>query len=415
MLPLPYAARRIEHARVSAETTSIFSSRAARVTLVMSCLYATTGVTLIFLPRWLEVERGLSGAEIGAVLSLAQLVRIVTGPAIAFWADGVADRRTPFRFVALAALLAYAAFFFLAQGFWTLLLVGFLALSLVQALAPLIEAATLRATANGRINYGVARGIGSVAFIIANVAGGFIVARFGVGAIVVWVLCGLALTLASSWTAMLPDPATHQIATSSARFKSVIELLKSRRYLILIFACGLIQAGHAFYYGFSVIVWRGQGITADVIGLLWAFGVLIEVAFLWSLGIVERRVSPEALILLGAGGGVVRWLVMGFAPTGNILWFLQALHMLSFAAAHVGAMRLLYRETPEANAAMGQTLYSTLSAGVLIGASTLLSGVLYDAVGAQGYWAMAAIVLLGGVLALQLLNPAPRGPKATHN
>ena len=33
--------------------------------------------------------------------------------------------------------------------------------------------------------------ISSVAFIIANVAGGFIVARFGVGAIVVWVLCSL--------------------------------------------------------------------------------------------------------------------------------------------------------------------------------------------------------------------------------
>lgn len=413
MLPLPAPPERIEHDRVSAETASIFTSRAARVTLVMSCLYATTGVTLAYLPQWLDEARGLSGAEIGAVLSLAQLVRIVTGPAIAFWADGVADRRTPFQFVAIAALIAYAAFFFLAQGFWALLAIGFVALSLVQALAPLIEAATLRATVDGRINYGVARGIGSVAFIVANIAGGFIVARFGAGAIVVWVIASLAMTMISSWTAMLPDPATHQVAPSAARLQSVIELLRSRRFLILIFACGLIQAGHAFYYGFSVIVWRGQGISGDVIGFLWAFGVAVEVAFLWSLVAIERRVSAETLILLGAGGGVVRWLIMGFAPTGYILWFLQALHALSFAAAHVGAMRLLYRETPEANAAMGQTLYSTLSGGVLIGASTLLSGVLYDAVGARGYWAMAAIVLLGGGLALQLLNPAPRVPKAT--
>ena len=36
-------------------------------------------MALVFLPRWLEVERQLTGAEIGAVLSLAQLARIITG------------------------------------------------------------------------------------------------------------------------------------------------------------------------------------------------------------------------------------------------------------------------------------------------------------------------------------------------
>lgn len=415
MLRLADIFRRIDPARVSAETASIFTSRAARVTLVMSCLFATTGVTLVFLPRWLEVERGLSGAEIGAVLSLAQLARIFTGPAIAFWADGAADRRTPFRLMAIAAMAAYAAFFLVANGFWQLLALGFLALSLVQALVPLIEAATLRATATGRINYGVARGIGSVAFIFANIAGGFVVAQFGVGAVAVWVLCALAAVIASSWTALLPDPSSHQNVAPSERLNAVFDLLRSRRFLILIFACGLIQSGHAFYYGFSVIVWRGQGVAAETIGFLWAIGVAVEVAFLWSLGFFERRFSPETLILAGAGGGVLRWVAMGFAPTGWVLWPLQALHALSFAAAHVGAMRLLYRDTPDAQAAMAQTLYSTLSGGILIGGSTLLAGVLYDAVGAQGYWAMALITLAGGALAVQLLDAPPRAKNATHS
>ncbi|MBN8608910.1 MAG: MFS transporter [Caulobacterales bacterium] len=399
---------------MSAEPTSVFTSRAARVTLVMSCLFATTGVTLVFLPRWLEIERGLSGAEIGAVLSLAQLARIFTGPAIAFWADGAQDRRTPFQLMAIAAIAAYAAFFFLAEGFWPLLVLGFLALSLVQALVPLIEAAILRATASGKMNYGVARGIGSVAFIFANVIGGVLISRFGLGAVVVWVLSALTLVIASSWLTLLPDPSQHQNTASSARLKAVFDLVKSRRFLVLIFACGLIQSAHAFYYGFSVMVWRGQGLSAETVGLLWAFGVSVEVAFLWSLGFFERRFSPETLILAGAGGGVLRWIAMGFAPTGWVLWPLQALHALSFAAAHVGAMRLLYRDTPDAQAAMAQTLYSTLSGGILIGASTLLSGVLYDAVGAQGYWAMALIALAGGTLALRLLNPPPAHvPSAT--
>ncbi len=389
---------------------SFLASRAARVTLVMSCLYTAAGVTLVFLPRWLEVERQLTGAEIGAVLSLAQLARIITGPAIANWADGVADRRTPLRVLSLCTIAAYAAFFFLASGFWQLLFVGFVALSLSAAMTPLIEAATLRATADGKLSYGVARSIGSIAFIIANIAGGLLVARFGVGAAVVWILLSLVSVAASSWLAMQPDPPPAHVSATGVGKNRIQLLLSSRRFVVMILACGLIQSAHAFYYGFSTLVWRGQGIPADVVGLLWAFGVVAEVIFLWCLPLIERRFAPEALIIAGAAGAVIRWSIMGFAPVGWILWPLQALHVLSFAAAHIGAMRLIFREAPETSAATAQTLYSGMSAGLLMGLATLGSGALYDAVGAQGYWAMALLAAGGGILALVLLTPAPRTP-----
>ncbi|MBL8543597.1 MAG: MFS transporter [Hyphomonadaceae bacterium] len=391
----------------------ILSSRAARVTAVMSALFGTTGVIMVFLPRWLEVERGLTDSQIGVVLSLAQLARIFTGPAIAFWADGAADRTTPLKMVSIAAVTAYAVFFFAAQGFWPLLACGFLALSMTQAMTPLIEAATLRATAQGKMPYGVARGIGSIAFIFANVAGGAVVAQFGLNAVVVWVVSGLSLTVATAWLGLPREPGFKQ--TRAARAGAFGELLRNRRFLILIFACGLIQSGHAFYYGFSTITWRAQGLAPETVGLLWGFGVSVEVAFLWSLPFFERRLSPETLILLGAGGGVLRWLVMGFAPPLWALWPLQGMHAMSFAAAHVGAMRLIYREAPEHSQAMAQTLYAALSGGILIGAATMLSGALSDQVGARGYWAMAVIAAAGGTLALLLLRPPVRVPKAADH
>ncbi|MEZ5994882.1 MAG: MFS transporter [Hyphomonadaceae bacterium] len=370
----------------------------------MSAFFGTTGMILVFLPRWLEAERGLTGVQIGAVLSLAQFARIFTGPAIAYWADGAKDRSWPLKLISLITLAAYGAFLFLAEGFWPLLVAGFIALSLSQSITPLVEAATLRATAHGRISYGVARGIGSIAFIIANVAGGALVARFGLGAVVVWIMSGLALTAATGWGGLLKDPPAA--AGRGARAGAMGALLGNRRYLILIVACGLIQAGHGFYYGFSTLVWRGQGVAPETVGLLWACGVGVEVAFLWSLSAIERRVSPEALILAGAAAGVVRWTYLGFAPLGFVLWPLQALHALSFAAAHVGAMRLLYREAPENSAAMAQTLYAALSGGLLMGAATLISGHLYDLAGAAGYWAMAVMAAAGGGFAL-LLSASP--------
>ena len=56
-----------------------------------------------------RVERSLSGAEIGLVLSLARFARILTDPVIAFWSDGAGDR--PMRLVSAAGLVAFAAFF----------------------------------------------------------------------------------------------------------------------------------------------------------------------------------------------------------------------------------------------------------------------------------------------------------------
>jgi MFS transporter, PPP family, 3-phenylpropionic acid transporter len=383
---------------------SLFSTRAARVTLVMSCLFAMNGVVLPFLPRWLEIERGLGGAQIGLLLSLPLFLRALIGPAVAFWADGCADRRTPLRWLTLAAALAYAVFFFIPRDFPGLLFWGFAALSLSQCLFPLVEAALMRASQEGRLSYGVARGVASGAFVLGNVMGGFVIARFGQGATAVWVMIAFALSMLAAWRALRPDPSPPlALAGARIRLAGAVALISNSRFLLIVLGCGLIQGAHGFYYGFSTLVWRGQGLADDVIGWLWAFGTLIEIAFLWSLPLLERRISPEGLILMGGAGATLRWTLLGFAPLGFVLWPIQGLHSLSFAAAHVGAMRLLFREAPEEAQGLAQTLYAALASGVMIGGAILLSGMLYDAYGARGYWAMAAMAACGSAVAACLL------------
>jgi PPP family 3-phenylpropionic acid transporter len=405
-------ARRRKRATSGMAEPSMFSSRPGRVLMVMAALFGAYGVLLPFLSRWLEFERGLSGAEIGAVLSLAQLARIFTGPVIADWADRVQDRRTPIRFLALGATAAFIVFFTLAQDFYALLAIGFVALTLTSAVAPFVEGATLRACERGPLPYGLVRGLGSVSFIFANVVGGILMSRFGVDAVAVWIVCGMGLTALIAFVRLAPDPAVHDAPKHGARDGGWGALLASRRYMLVIVGGGLIQGAHAFYYGFSTLVWRGQGLSPEYIGLLWGFGVAVEVAFLWSLPRIEPRISPEALILIGGIGAALRWTAMGFAPTGFILWPIQALHALSFAAAHVGAMRLIFREAPESAAGRAQTLYAALSGGLFMGLSMLASGWLYDVGGSRGYWAMAVLALAGACVAAPLLGGARRRPGA---
>ena len=373
-----------------------------RLTLLMSCVFAGLGMTLPFLARWLESKHGLSGLEIAAVVSSAQLARLFVGPLIASWADGFDDRRTPLRWLAVVAVLLYAAFF-QVQGFWALVVVSFLAQTVGQAITPLVEGAILRSALGGGMSYGIARGIGSMAFIVSNVIGGAMIARFGLDAVAIWVIASMAGAAASAAFALKRDPIAQDDAPSGfrVRLKQALGLFRKPSFAIPVAAASVIQCAHAFYYGFSTLVWARQGFSDALIGWLWAFGGLIEVALLWTLPRFEKRFTPETLIAIGGAAAVVRWAAMAFAPPPLLLWPLQGLHALTFAAVHVGALKLVQREAPARVAGVAQTLYAALASGTLAGLAMLLAGALYDAGGARGYLAMAA---LGGVgFALMLI------------
>jgi PPP family 3-phenylpropionic acid transporter len=84
------------------------------------------------------------------------------------------------------------------------------------------------------------------------------------------------------------------------------------------------------------------------------------------------------------------------------------LHALSFGATHLAAIGYLQRHVPHHRSATAQSLLSALTTGVAMATMTALSGELYGRIGADVFWAMAAVALLGGVLAFTLLQAGPR-------
>lgn len=96
------------------------------------------------------------------------------------------------------------------------------------------------------------------------------------------------------------------------------------------------------------------------------------------------------------------------APPLWMLWPLQGLHALTFAATFLAGIQIVERLAPRDSQTAGQMLSSVLSAGVLIGLATAASGTLYDRYGAGGYWAMAAMAAAGLLAALPLRRQLAR-------
>ncbi|HEY9217674.1 MAG TPA: MFS transporter [Phenylobacterium sp.] len=377
-------------------------SSPVRLGLYYSAIFVGTGASAPYMPVWFA-DHGLSGAQIGLLLSLPMLARMVTAPALAMWADSFQLRRTPLILLGLATTLAYllmtAPFGF---GWW--LAVWFLASSAFATLAPLTDVIVLGRARTEGFNFGWPRGIGSAAFIAANIGAGALLVATSSDVVLVWIIVAAAVAAIGARVLLPADPVREHGGVSQLRERlgGLGQLLKDRTFLLAIGSVGLIQSAHAFYYGFSALAWKAQGIPESMTGVLWGAGVAVEIAFMWFMEPWRRKIGPRRLLVIGGLAALVRWTAYAFAPPLWLLFPLQGLHALSYAATFLASLQLAERLSTPANTTAAQTLNSAFSGGLLVGAATMASGPLYDAFGAGGYLLMTAMSLLGLVGAFRL-------------
>lgn len=382
-----------------------------RLGLFYGAIFVGTGANSPYMPVWFA-HHGLDGARIGLILSLPMLARAVTAPLLAVWADSFRLRRTALvvMSVAIAALYAVMA---LPLGFGGWMVVWFAASSMFATLSPLTDVIVLARARRDGFNYGWPRGIGSASFIVANLAVGALLAHGSPELVLVWITAAVALSALGARLLLPADPVREAAASGEPgdRFAGLGGLLRDPVFLTAVVSAGLIQSAHAFYYGFSTLAWKRQGIPESVTGQLWAIGVTAEVVFLWFFEPLRRRLGPRHLLTIGGAGAVVRWTALAFSPPLWALYPLQLLHVLSYATTFIASLQLVERVSGPRNASAAQAINSALSSGVLSGLATLASGWLFDRFGAGGYWLMAAMCAAGLVGALRLygmrrLDPA---------
>lgn len=373
-----------------------------RLGLFYSAIFVGTGAASPYMPVWFA-HHGLSGAQIGLILSLPMLARAFTAPLLAVWADSFELRRTALSFLSLGVAVAYALMA-LPLGFagWTV--VWFAASSAFSTISPLTDVIVLNRARRDGFNYGWPRGIGSVAFMVANVLMGAILTWGSPDLVLVWITAAVSLTALAARFLLPPDPVHEEghVAKAADRFAGINGLLRDPAFMTAAIAAGLIQSAHAFYYGFSTLVWKQQGVPEAMTGILWAAGVAAEVAFMWFMEPWRRRVGPRNLLVLGGAAAMVRWTALAFAPPLWLLFPLQALHVLSYAATFLASLQLIERLSTPRNASAAQALNSALSSGLLMGLATMASGPLFDRFGAHGYWLMTAMCALGLIGAFRL-------------
>ena len=371
---------------------------AARFSFYYAAIFLAVGIHLPFWPAWLKF-RGLDAAEISLILSVGVWIRAFANPFIAHFADRSGAHKKIIMISAGGGVITYALFG-IADGFWMLFVVNVAASAMFMALIPLGENLASRASVEHGFDYGRVRLWGSITFILAAYAGGWVVEETGDAAILWMIVAAMIAAFIAGFG--LPERPTRDPATvPDVRFPA-FALLRQKRFLVFIAAVSLLQSSHAVLYVFGTIHWRDAGIADDVIGALWAEGVIAEIILFAFSGAVVARVSPIRLMWIAAAAGVVRWAILANTTDVTTLFATQWLHGLTFGAAHLAAMHHMLRTVPEHMSASAQSLYSGFAIGLVMGLMMLVTGWLYAGYGSGAFYAMILLSAAGGAVALWL-------------
>jgi PPP family 3-phenylpropionic acid transporter len=340
---------------------------------------------------------GMSAAQIGVLMSLAQVMRIF-GPNLWGWiADYRQQRVMVLRLTAGAAAVAFCGLF-VADGFTQVLVVMVLFNLFTSAQGPLSEALMLSRMRGDLTHYGRLRLWGSVGFIAAVSVAGTLLDWFGVG-LVPWIaLALLALVFYASTRMTESDqPVSLQPAVALA------DLLRRRDVLAFFVSTFLMIAAHASVYVFYSLYLAQIGYSKTVIGLMWALGVIAEIVFFFWQAPIFRRFGVERLMIAALLLGVLRFIMIGFGAE-SLAWLLvaQVLHAATFGVHHSASVATLQRWFSGPLQARGQALFISISYGLGGSAGGLLFSVFWDTFGPSAVYLMAAVCCLAGAVAAAL-------------
>ena len=349
-------------------------------------------------------ERGLSPDQIGLLNSVPVLTLLVINILVGKIADRASDWRQVIIWGACSSAI-FALGLFFAYSFWQILLAWSLVNIAQGAVAPVMDAAASRITARRGTSFGALRAWGTVGFVLAVFATGYLAAYGGAG-IFVPLIVGLCLVRALASLALPFFRSTEKTLVTEGLATQFSHMLKPW-LLVPLLAWGMIQSTNMALMAFQALLWKQQGLSESLIGNLIALGAIAETALMFAFPLLKGRFRARQLMLIAALVAAFRWACFAFSPGMPWLIPLQLLHAFTYALGYLGVISFITRWTAEDMAAEAQGVLVVIQQLAVVVMMTLF-GHLVAGYGAGAFFASMAMAGAGALLiiiSILWLNP----------
>lgn len=356
--------------------------------------FAFVGAMAPFWSLYLK-DLAFSALQIGVLMSLFQVMRIFAPNVWGALADRSGKGVHIVQIAAFASLISFVGVFF-GDAFWWMFVMMALMSFFWAAPMPVVEAMTLGYFERDLTHYGKVRLWGSIGFIVAVLGVGYALDILPIKRLP-WLVLGLmaAMVMFSLW---LPKTRAPQPTRDAVPLMS---LLRRPGVVGLLAACFLMAAAHGPYYTFYSVYLQDHGYAKKSIGMLWAVGVICEVAVLFWMPRLSKWFSLRGILLASFVVAGLRFILIAFGVEHlSLLLIAQTLHAVTFGAYHAAAAATIHALFRGPHEARGQALYGSISFGAGGTVGGLYSGYTWQQFGPSATFIIAAVCAITGYIVL---------------
>jgi PPP family 3-phenylpropionic acid transporter len=388
------------------EPPAFFAWRAA---LLFCAPMMVNGIGLLYLPALLQ-DLGMSDVEIGIIVSIPFLVRMIGMPIGAALADRVSDRATVMIWSAVVSLVTAVMMLF-AGSFWPIALFYGIQSLFYSPFVPIAESILVSGVRRWGFDYGFLRLWGSVAFVAATLLGGWLLEFYGGAMVLPAMAVFFALNLLIAIAAPRLGRAVPVVKPANTEYAARRNPFWQADFLLVIIGAAIVQGSHGLLFAFATNYWTARGISGMEISFLWTAGVAAEILLFFLSGRYLARFGNLSLVFFGCVVAVLRW---GLFPVADGFWsylLLQACHAFTFGIIHVGIQRFLMDRIGDERGASAQGFYQFFISIFNVG-TAWASGFIYQAYGVQGFHIMALIAAVGVACVISALLFQPQSARS---
>jgi len=334
--------------------------------------YAVMGCLVPFLPIYLKQVQGLDGGQIGLALGISGISVLVSPVLMTLLADTRFDARH------LAALIfavggAALLLLFFSHGFWVVLILLFIHSLAYAGALPLHDgmAFSLQRQAETAgwpaIPYHRIRVWGTIGFIGPSLLLFFLLQAGGSTSLIL--LCGAGFSiLAFGHAFRLPNvrlaPETRLAGAQIPTAMAAKLLLRPHMRIFCLAMFIFFLGASAFSSFYPLYLIEVVGVEEQWVGLIFNFGVVIEIGFLLSLGWLQARLGVRKIMIYGTLCFILQMLILGLYPNVGMAIVAQSLHGMIILALYISPIIYLNRQSGDPFRNSIQGLYTMLIVGL---------------------------------------------------
>jgi MFS transporter, PPP family, 3-phenylpropionic acid transporter len=348
-------------------------SEANRLRLLYFLVLSCTASWLPIFADYLK-DHGLTGIEIGVVLSVTPFMMLFIQPFYGMLADRFGYKKC-LLYSALSASVCFLLF--LVEGDFLFLFWVTLVMSLFyNTLQPLLDSLSLRlAQKNPSFSYGSIRIAGGLGWAFTGTLVGHYIDALDTTVIFVFSAASMLLTFVVTLWIKTDNSSFIQ---NSPSLKQIKYIFKEKALIILLTCVVLVSVGATTIWNFYSIYMKENGASSTLVGYGLSLQGLCELPLFYFSARIIRKLGIKTTLIITILATSCRMLLYSAVKDPVMALFIEFLHGISWSLFWVVCVEYVDRLVKEEWRATGQSLLYAAYFGIGAIAGNFWTGYLYD-------------------------------------